>query len=162
MARGEVPGEQPGQAVFPRVPGLLFCTASSSPHTLQRQKRTALPKKTLAGSAGRQQEEAHPQHSHTLSQLSSLDPLSNARTLPSLPCPASHPCLHRESIELLWYRPGFMDVARSSSSNPQPPSISLPHLLSPPLITPLAKGKPFHGQGCSTYPKDIQRQETLK
>lgn len=56
------------------MPGLLFCTVSSSNHALQRQKRTALPEMTLAGSAGRQQEEAHPWHSHALSQLSSLDP----------------------------------------------------------------------------------------
>lgn len=98
-------GEQRGAAAFPRVPGLLFCTVSSSNRPLQRLKEVVLPKKTPS-LARRHQEKAHPQHNHTLSQLSSVDPLSHGRTLPSLPCPASPPLSaqgqHRASLRKAW------------------------------------------------------------
>lgn len=83
-------------------------------------------------------------------------PLSGASALPSPPRPRQpppHPPVTREGHQASLIKPRAQGVARNSTSNPLPQSIRLP---SPPLITPLAKGKPFHGKGCSTVQRTFR------
>lgn len=104
--RGSSEGTRCSQ-VFPRVPDLLFGTASSLNLS---QGRGELPYPRRHGHwlavLGGSRRKHSPRHSHVLSQLSSMDPLSHARTLPSLPRPASPPLLargeHRASLMKAW------------------------------------------------------------
>lgn len=126
--------------------------SSSLNQTLQRQKQTALlcetpvPGSTLPGDGRRERGPS----AGTSCPCPSRG--SDARALPSPPHPCQPPHLPRKG-----WASSISDKALGSGRLPETtlqtlslcPS-SCPGFLSPPLIAPLAKGKPFHGKGCST------------